>query len=87
MAAPSRLSLGWRTRGENRLKSWLLCNLVCLALFVGLNGMVAMAVSQSPESVQAARLTPAPEGQRYLDACDGRPTAILGAGETSCLAD
>ena len=69
------------------MKSWLLCNLVSLAFFVGLNGRVAIAVSQSPESVQAARLKPAPDGQRYLDACDGRPTAILGAGETSCLAD
>ena len=70
---------------------WTRFELILLAACLAVNGFMLWTTAGYPERVEIARRTPAPEGTRYLDACDGRPTDRL--GDTSvdrpdeCLAD
>jgi hypothetical protein len=70
------------------MSRWLKTNLLVVLGLLAANGLVYWLSHAYPERVAQARQTAAPEGQRYLDACDGRLTDVLGPTvPDSCLAD
>ena len=52
-----------------------------------MNGFAFWATDGYAEQVETARQTPPPDGEIYLDSCDGRPTDRVGTPDSGCLAD
>ena len=73
------------------MSRWGKFEVLLIASCLAINGFMYMATAGHPERAATARKTPAPEGYRYLNSCDGRPTdrlAKIDAGKASgCLAD
>ena len=73
------------------MKPWVKFEVIALAFCLAINGFIYWATVDYPQKAAIARQTPAPEGYRYLDACDGRPTDLLSKrrsdAQGGCLAD
>ena len=69
------------------MRRWIRFEGLVLLPCIAVTGLSSWVVLGYPERVEMARRSPPPEGGRYLDTCDGRPTSLVGGADSRCLAD
>lgn len=68
-------------------RSWVTFQVFLIVPLLALNLLCWWAVNDYPQRTASVRMTPPPPGSVYLDACDGRPTQLIGAPDAACVVD